>query len=321
MNTMPAAAGARPTTLHISTDALPQHARIDAWCEFNRRVLKYHFEPYAKDQFRADATVHALPSLTFAIGGSTGSRIVRPRHMVDSDDFIFTITSIGRSRYVMPGREAICDTGDAVLVGGAEGGFKESLGDGQTIGLQVSYRAIAERLADLDGLVCRRIPAQTPILQLLRHYLGIIDPQVLARPDLQRQVAAHLNDLVVLALGATRDAAEVAKARGGRAAQLHAVTSAIEQHLTDPRLSATWLGARFGLSERAVQRLFAGAGTTFSDLVRNKRLERARQLLEQPVPRRITEVAFAVGFGDLSYFNRAFRQRFGCAPSDLLRKH
>jgi hypothetical protein len=210
MNCTPAVTDARPTTLHISTETLPPRDRVEAWCEFSRRVLKYHFEPYATNSFRAEATVHMLPSLSFAIGGSTGSRIVRPRHMVDSDDFIFTITSVGQSRYVMPGREAICDTGDAVLVGGDEGGFKDSLGDGQTIGLQVSYRAIAEGLADLGGLVCRRIPARTPILQLLRHYLGIVDPQVLARPELQRQVATHFNDLVVLALGATRDAAEAA---------------------------------------------------------------------------------------------------------------
>jgi len=29
----------------------------------------------------------------------------------------------------------------------------------------------------------------------------------------------------------------------------------------------------------------------------------------------ISTVAFEVGFGDLSYFNRSFRKRFGCSPS------
>ena len=321
MNRTPAATAARPTTLHFSTDSFPQHARIDAWRDFSWRVLKYHVEPYARDAFRAETAVQNLPALCGATGSSTGSRMARPSHMVGGDDLVLSIVLAGQSRYAMSGREAICGPGDGVLVGGGESGSKESLSDGRSVGLQVSRSALASRVTGLGDLMCRRIPAHTPFLQLLSQYIGIIDAQVLAMPELQRQIASHLTDLIVLALGATRDAAEVAQARGGRAAQLHAVTAAIEQHLADPRLSATWVGGRLGLSERSVQRLFAGAGTTFSDLVRSKRLDRARQLLQEPVPRRITEVAFTVGFGDLSYFNRAFRQRFGCAPSDLMRQH
>jgi AraC-like DNA-binding protein len=32
--------------------------------------------------------------------------------------------------------------------------------------------------------------------------------------------------------------------------------------------------------------------------------------------RAISAIAFEVGFGNLSYFNRAFRLRFGMTPSD-----
>jgi AraC-like DNA-binding protein len=46
-------------------------------------------------------------------------------------------------------------------------------------------------------------------------------------------------------------------------------------------------------------------------------------MLEDPgaMPRRIIDIAYAVGFGDLSNFNRAFRARFGCTPSDVLKRH
>jgi AraC-like DNA-binding protein len=33
--------------------------------------------------------------------------------------------------------------------------------------------------------------------------------------------------------------------------------------------------------------------------------------------RTISSVAFEVGFGDLSYFNRTFRSRYGMTPSDV----
>lgn len=31
----------------------------------------------------------------------------------------------------------------------------------------------------------------------------------------------------------------------------------------------------------------------------------------------ISVTAYEVGFGDISYFNRAFRKRYGVAPSDI----
>jgi len=76
------------------------------------------------------------------------------------------------------------------------------------------------------------------------------------------------------------------------------------------------------MSDRYVQHLLAEQGLSFSELVRRKRVERARQMLEQPgaTPPRIVDVAFAVGFGDLSSFNRAFRERYRCTPSDVLHR-
>jgi AraC-like DNA-binding protein len=173
---------------------------------------------------------------------------------------------------------------------------------------------------NVDATVLRRIPAKTPALRLLRNYIGAIQ-HAPTTPDLERLAATHVYDLLAITLGATRDAAEVASARGGQAARLHAVTAGIEEHLANPALSAAWLSVKLGLSERYVHHLMAGTGSSFADLVRRKRLERARRMLEQPsaTARRIIDVAFAVGFADLSTFNRAFRRQFGCAPSDVQR--
>jgi AraC-like DNA-binding protein len=45
---------------------------------------------------------------------------------------------------------------------------------------------------------------------------------------------------------------------------------------------------------------------------------RAHRLLAMPGPdRTISAVAFDCGFGDLSYFNRAFRRHYGATPSDI----
>jgi AraC-like DNA-binding protein len=54
-------------------------------------------------------------------------------------------------------------------------------------------------------------------------------------------------------------------------------------------------------------------GKTFTDLVTERRMERARELLAN-TPMRIAEVAHASGFPDEGYFTRRFRQWFGTTP-------
>ena len=79
------------------------------------------------------------------------------------------------------------------------------------------------------------------------------------------------------------------------------------------------VAARHRLAPRFVQRLFEAEGTTFTEYVLAERLARARRVLTDPrfAGRKISTIAFDAGFGDLSYFNRAFRRHYGATPSEL----
>lgn len=70
---------------------------------------------------------------------------------------------------------------------------------------------------------------------------------------------------------------------------------------------------------RYVHRLFEEEGLTFPAYVNRLRLEQVGSMLDDPrhARRRIAELAFAVGFRDLSTFNRQFRRRFGETPTAL----
>lgn len=70
-----------------------------------------------------------------------------------------------------------------------------------------------------------------------------------------------------------------------------------------------------GLSPFHFLRIFKReCGVTPHQFVLHTRVRRAMELLlESELP--VTEVAFAVGFGDLSNFNHAFRREVGCAPT------
>jgi AraC-like DNA-binding protein len=72
------------------------------------------------------------------------------------------------------------------------------------------------------------------------------------------------------------------------------------------------------MSPRYLQHLLHETGVTFTEHVNELRLRKARRMLASPLhdALKIKDIAQACGFGEVPYFNRAFRRRFGLSPSD-----
>jgi AraC-like DNA-binding protein len=84
-------------------------------------------------------------------------------------------------------------------------------------------------------------------------------------------------------------------------------------------LSIDEVAADQGVGARYVRKLFEAEGLSFTGYVVERRLARAHALLTERLraPAPISAIAYDVGFGDLSYFNRAFRRRYGATPSEI----
>jgi AraC-like DNA-binding protein len=122
---------------------------------------------------------------------------------------------------------------------------------------------------------------------------------------------------VTLSLGAGRDAMALASMRGLRASRALDILARIRAGFADPAFTPAMVAAKVGLSPRYVQGLLQDTGTSFSERVLELRLQKARaMLMERRNDRlKVSEVAHACGFSDISYFNQAFRRRFGAPPS------
>ena len=95
----------------------------------------------------------------------------------------------------------------------------------------------------------------------------------------------------------------------------------VENNIADPDLDIERFASEIGVSRMQLYRkLNALTEMTVKEFVRNIRLKRAAQLLVQK-KLNISEVAYAVGFKDLSHFRKCFKQEFGMSASEYVDKH
>ncbi|WFU06887.1 helix-turn-helix domain-containing protein (plasmid) [Rhizobium sp. CB3171] len=92
------------------------------------------------------------------------------------------------------------------------------------------------------------------------------------------------------------------------------------QHHGDPNLSAEKAARVFGVSPRYIHRLLAPTGQPFAEHLKEIRLDASARLLGARPDEPITAIALACGFSDISYFSRAFRQRFAESPTEYRRR-
>ncbi|AWN40308.1 AraC family transcriptional regulator [Methylobacterium durans] len=141
-------------------------------------------------------------------------------------------------------------------------------------------------------------------------------------PSLRDHAIRHMAGLVDIMCS---DAALPSKGPGTsrQAGRIRAIKAEIEVRLGERNLSARHFAQLSGMSVRSLQKLFEADGQTFSEFVLERRLERALRLLRSTAkgPQSISAIAFEVGFGDLSYFNRTFRKRYGMPPRRVRSAH
>jgi AraC-like DNA-binding protein len=196
----------------------------------------------------------------------------------------------------------------------------ESRHDGMTAtGLSLPRRALLEMVDHLEDRLPSVLDSNNGAARHLERYLDfLLGPRAFDDdPAVAPHIARTLLDLVALALGATGDAAELATMRGLRAARAREIVAEIKAGFADLAFSQGSLASKLGLSARYLQDLLQETGMSFSERVLELRLQKARSMLADRRHDRlkVSEIAFASGFGSITHFNQCFRRRFGASPT------
>ncbi|MBI5917157.1 MAG: tetratricopeptide repeat protein [Bacteroidetes bacterium] len=107
------------------------------------------------------------------------------------------------------------------------------------------------------------------------------------------------------------------KAESMDAVFLTKVREAVEANLEDENFSVVELGNQIGMSRSQLHRkLSALTGFSPNEVIRNMRLERAKQLLEKKAGT-ASEIAYQCGFNSPAYFTKCFKDYFGVTPGEV----
>jgi AraC-like DNA-binding protein len=285
-------------------------------------MLRVDLEPEPGVAFEARNRALTLPGLQLMEAQASPVRVSRGgRYLADgNDDVVVAINRAGSALFESGGRSQFLREGEAIILRGSEATSFHRLSAGKSFTLLVPRVAIESAVVGIDDALMRPIPADHGALKLLDHYAswllnagGPVDPQLL------NLSVRHVQDLLALAIGPAADFADTVRARGLRAARLKLAKSFIVGNSHRRDISITAVAAKLNVTPRYVQRLFEADGTTFSEFLTRLRLARAHRVLCEPASSQeaIATIAYDVGFGDLSYFNRRFRRQYGQTPREV----
>jgi AraC-like DNA-binding protein len=311
-----------PGPVHLALPGWPERQQPTVLYECFARLGLGYLDSLPDAPYHIDLAMNPLPGLFMAAGKLAGSHMRRTRKRIEAgaEEVALLINLNAPYRIEQRGKEVVLGHGEAAFVSAADPSVFTHKPPGDVLALQFPKDRFAQLLLDPDACYMRRIPRDTQALRFLTGYVAAAwDEPPTASTELKHLMVTHIHDLMGVIAGATRDAGQAARDGGLRAARLNAIKQDIATSLDRSDLSIAVLAARHRFTPRHVQRLFEREGTTFTEYVLAQRLARAHRLLADPrrAGEKISALAYDCGFGDVSYFNRAFRRHFGAAPSDL----
>ncbi|GIF17564.1 AraC family transcriptional regulator [Paractinoplanes tereljensis] len=297
----------------FSTAELPAAQRIGLWEDHNRDALiGLRCRMISEVPFEGTEVNLQLDRVHLARVRGTSHVVERPAEVIrasPADSIAVYLTVFGEAFFyhddgvlsLRPGQALICDA-DRPFMRGFSRGLEE-------LAIKVP-RATFRELTGLDALSAPLVRDFAQGDAAARTFARLIDRALRPGGDeaVDEQTVLHL--LASMTGRSTADPATV---------HLANARAFIEDHLTDPSLSAARVAAGIGISERHLSRAFAAAGSSLPQFVLVRRLERSRARLVAGPRATIAEVAAGCGFGSAAYFSQAFHAHFGVRATDVRR--
>jgi AraC-like DNA-binding protein len=311
----------------VNTRDVRPSRRADFWSDVaSRYFTQLQMEPAYPDDFNAElrSAILGQKSIAQVISAPTSIGHSKFRaERLDQHVFLVHLQARGESVNRQNGREAVLKAGDFTLCDSARPYSLqfESLND--MIVLRIPATELRERLLQPELFTARRIAGNQGAGAVVSHALQHLWQQCVngLEPQIAERLLTNCLDLLVTALSVGEH--DVVSHGAMRNSTQLRVRYYVEDHLTEFDLSAARIGTAIGITPRYVHRLFEDAGETLGEFIQRRRLEGCALALRDPgqQSRSVTDIGFAFGFCDPSFFSRSFKKRFGMTPRDYRGLH
>lgn len=297
-----------------STDSVRPHERFEYWRDAVASAVFGISVESAPGEFSARIAARSAGGLRFALSESTGYRLARNARDIGrapSDHYSIYLQLSGRTLSSLSERTIPFGANDFAVYDGRQP--MRAIHGGRRA-IAVVPRAMLDTRAPW---LRQRRPEKfgaSPYLRLARrHLLQLCAPGAAMNETEMLLLAENLCNLVALA-----SAGDVATRRLPADLQLQAILGFCRQNLHDAELTPQRIADRFGISLRTLHARFGQVGQTLGRWLLENRLDACATALRDPAQRalNISEIAYRLGFNDLSHFNKAFRARFGATPRE-----
>jgi AraC family transcriptional regulator, positive regulator of tynA and feaB len=240
----------------------------------------------------------------------------RTRHQLADTEGEFVVVMI-----IQAGAETISQRHtEATLTSGDVAAWDSTRRNQFTIPASLSMRSMVIPRAALDevgggpwlteGVVLEPTAPATRLLTSHLDTLSEVSPGLGSAAMSAARMAA-----LELFVGVLRTDSDVCSAESVRPALRASIERYIDRHLLNGAITPAALAAAHWVSVRTVNRVFSATGQTVGEVVRARRLARARaDVTDSDQP--ISVIAHRWGFSDTSHFSRTFKAHYGYSPTD-----
>jgi AraC-like DNA-binding protein len=299
----------------LSTDGMAPRDRLPFWNELAARmVAPVRIAALGGHDFKASMQYRRLKNLEILAPTSSPAEIIGGEDQA-AGVLNLQLQHVGRSTNVTAGRTSMLDEGDFMLFDPSMPMRTSFAEPTQVLVLRLPLAYTEARMPRLRQMAGVKMPGRTGPSALFSSFLRNAWAQLETG---ECEWADTLDEVIWPLLDMAYSAERIVAADTSRRDERRrALFAAVTDNLCDPDLDSRLIARAMGVSPRYVQMLFAEMATTPSGFIQEQRLDFAAQRLERDGPKvAITDVAYDVGFNDLSSFCRAFRRRFDVSPRD-----